>query len=326
MFQKKKFSDTKNFDNNFRVFPKVLALKNLNWTEKIVLSYAISFQIHGQDFRCTSKHLSEMFDTSDSTIDKTFTSLERKGYITRSKYNNGKHLFNLREVDVIDVEKFVYKDEYLTSINWKTSTKIDPKQTTSSSLDKETIRVDLSETPDSHHSDEKSKEPDGIIEDSLVSLSPIQQVTSDDEFDVRVYLTPKKLEWAEKLISRNDKDMKKVTSMGYSTIQEMLYDMDKQAFNDFFYNDNGVWYNKKSDKNGCDEWENIHGINYYYQGAGARISIFKLNENGNRKDSFQLNKKDLEEYLQDKTMVFGQLTTKDLNILKQKEKQPLKMY
>ena len=326
MFHKKKFSDTKNFDNNFRVFPKVLALKNLNWTEKIVLSYAISFQIYGQDFRCTSKHLSEMFDTSDSTIDKSFKNLERKGYITRSKYNNGKHLFNLREVVVIDVEKLVYKDEYLTSIGWKPSSKIDPKQSIDSAVDKTIINADLPKTQDLHQSEDKSIEPIGIIEDTPANASPTQQMTLEDDFDIRAYLTPKMLEWAEKEISRDDKDMKQVKSMGYSTIQEMFYDMDKQEFNDFFYNGNGVWYYKTYDEDGCDWWQNINGINYLCQVPGARFTLFTSDENDKKKDSYQLDPKDFQEYFENKQIDFGQLTSKDFDILRQKEKQPLKMY
>lgn len=326
MFQKKKLTDYKNFDDNFKVYNKVAALNNLNWTHKMVLSLAISYQINGQDFRLTSKYIAKQFAVTDGTIDRAFAMLSKLGFIITRPYNNGKNQFNLREVHVIDVEKLVYKDEYLTSIGWKPSSKIDPKQSIDSSVDKTIINADLPKTQDLHQSEEKSIEPIGIIEDTPANASPIQQMTLEDDFDIRAYLTPKMLEWAEKEISRDDKDMKQVKSMGYSTIQEMFYDMDKQEFNDFFYNDNGVWYYKTYDEDGCDWWQNINGINYLCQVPGARFTLFTSDENDKKKDSYQLDPKDFQEYFENKQIDFGQLTSKDFNILRQKEKQPLKMY
>jgi hypothetical protein len=148
-----------------------------------------------------------------------------------------------------------------------------------------------------------------IVEKVAIEIET--EITStNSDFDLLEYLTKRKMEFAENELSG-----------GYNF--EILFTMNKEEIEKYFYQNENVWYIKTIANNNEDLWENIHGVNLRYTGIGSRLNLFTIDKNDKETDSFQLNWGDFNNYLDSKRIKFGDITLDDYETLKQFEKNPL---
>ena len=226
-------------------------------------------------------------------IEKSIPHLEKKGFInciTYSKKNKNGELIKRR----------------IININW------------------DFIQEVLSEVPELKFIEKEtdadaeiSNEIDGIIEapqeDNLKKVAveiKAKTPSTKVDFNVQEYLTKRKLEFAKTLISDDSKI-------------ELLFILDKNELDKFFYHNNNIWEIKTLDADNEDLWENIHGVNLRYIGAGTRLNLFTIDKNDKETDSYQLNWSDLDNYLESKNIQFGDITLDNYETLRQFEKKPL---
>ena len=165
--------------------------------------------------------------------------------------------------------------------------------------------------------EEISNESDAIIEvpqeenlkTEAVEIEVLTPSTKVD-FNVHEYLTKRRLNFAENLY--NDKFN-----------AEILYSLDKKTLDKFYYHDDNIWYIKTTHIDKEDLWENIHGVNLRYIGVGSRLNLFTIDKNDKETDSFQLNWSDLDKYLENNNIKFGDVTLDNYESLKRYEKRPL---
>ncbi|SHL66381.1 hypothetical protein SAMN05444484_102148 [Flavobacterium chilense] len=113
MFKNKKI-ESDGLDNFLRLFPKVMKNKELTLLQKIIISDVISRQIQGQPYFKTSGVLAEELGTyKKKTIQMNFQYLESFGYLNTRPYNDGKHANDLREAEVLQIEKWIFSDDFL---------------------------------------------------------------------------------------------------------------------------------------------------------------------------------------------------------------------
>ena len=101
--------------------------------------------------------------------------------------------------------------------------------------------------------------------------------------------------------------------------------MNKEELDKYFYQNANVWYIKTIANNKEDLWENIHGVNLRYIGAGSRLNLFTIDKNDKETDSFQLSWSDFENYLESNNIKFGDVTLDNYETLRQFEKKPLNL-
>lgn len=142
---------------------------------------------------------------------------------------------------------------------------------------------------------------------------PMETILSKIDFNVNDYLTKRKLKFAERFYNEDFN-------------LELIYTLDKKTLDDFFYFNDKILKLKTIQEDNEDQWENIHGVNLNYSGFGTRLKLYKLNKNDEITDSFQINWKDLNEYMFANGIEFGDITLDNYETLKQFEKNPLKMY
>jgi hypothetical protein len=138
----KKFNESnEKFDTFTKMYRKVLASNDLSFLQKIILSDIISFQLDNKPYMRTSKSLAKMLgDYGKGTISKGFQELAKKGIIITRPDSYGDKTdsqYDLRFVEVVNINQWVRSDEYLDStgfvpeeiipqLNWiqsKTNTK-----------------------------------------------------------------------------------------------------------------------------------------------------------------------------------------------------------
>lgn len=113
MFKNKKI-ESDGLDNFLRLFSKVMKNKELTLLQKIIISDVISRQIQGQPYFKTSGVLAEELGTyKKKTIQMNFQYLESFGYLNTRPYNDGKHTNDLREAEVVQIEKWIFPDDFL---------------------------------------------------------------------------------------------------------------------------------------------------------------------------------------------------------------------
>jgi hypothetical protein len=113
MFKNKKI-ESEGLDNFLRLFPKLMKNKELTLLQKLIISDVISRQIQGQPYFKTSSVLAEELGTyKKKTIQMNFQYLESLGYLNTQPYNDGKHTNDLREAEVIQIEKWIFPDDFL---------------------------------------------------------------------------------------------------------------------------------------------------------------------------------------------------------------------
>lgn len=113
MFKNKKI-ESEGLDSFLRLFPKVMKNKELTLLQKIIISDVISRQIQGQPYFKTSGVLAEELGTyKKKTIQMNFQYLESLGYLNTQPYNDGKHTNDLREAEVVQIEKWIFPDDFL---------------------------------------------------------------------------------------------------------------------------------------------------------------------------------------------------------------------
>lgn len=130
------------------------------------------------------------------------------------------------------------------------------------------------------------------------------------DFNVQVYLTKRKVEFAKN---------QHLDTFNYN---DFLH-ASKENLDKYFYQDENVWYIKTLEKDKEELWENIHGVNLRYIGAGTRLNLFTIDKNDAITDSFQLNWSDLNQYLESKKIKFGDVTLDNFETLRQFERKPL---
>jgi hypothetical protein len=165
--------------------------------------------------------------------------------------------------------------------------------------------------------EQKTNENDGeteaIHEDNIEKEAVEIEAESpsiNPDFNAHNYLTKRKLEFARNEIIED-------------SIYDRLFTVGKETLDKYFYQNENVWYIKTIANNNEDLWENIHGVNLRYIGAGSRLNLFTIDKNDNETDSFQLNRSDLESYLESKGIKFGDVTLDNFETLRQFEKKPL---
>lgn len=232
---------------------------------------------------------------SEDQIEKVIPKLHKKGFINCITHALRDDDFNIVKRRTIN-------------INWNYIQSV---------LD-EIPEIELTANPE--EANEQTIQP----EESIMSTS--QNDSSNDEvvpnhsvtlniepaFNPHEYLTQRKLDFAKQF--EDDK----------FTI-DFLYTCDKENLDIFFYFHDKVWKIKTLEENKEDLWENINGINLYYSGSGSRLTLFILDQNDTRKESFQLNWTDFNNYLESKGIKFGDLTYDNFITLQQFEKEPLKL-
>lgn len=113
MFKNKKI-ESEGLDNFLRLFPKLMKNKELTLLQKLIISDVISRQIQGQPYFKSSSVLAEELGTyKKKTIQMNFQYLESLGYLNTQPYNDGKHTNDLREAEVIQIEKWIFPDDFL---------------------------------------------------------------------------------------------------------------------------------------------------------------------------------------------------------------------
>jgi hypothetical protein len=238
---------------------------------------------------CISKHV--FLDISQ--LEKSIPHLEKKGFInciTYSKKNENGELIKRR----------------IININW------------------DFIQHVLSEVPElkfiekeNDDAEQKTNENDGEIEvaqeDNIEKEAveiEAETPSTNPDFNAHNYLTKRKLEFARnELIEDSNYDM--------------LFTLRKEKLDKYFYQNENVWYIKTIANNNEDLWENIHGVNLRYIGAGSRLNLFTIDKNDKETDSFQLNWSDLDNYLESNNIKFGDITLDNYETLRQFEKKPL---
>lgn len=116
----KKKHETEGLDNYLRLFPKVMRNANLTLLQKFILCDVISRNIQGEPYYKVSATLAdELGNYKKKTIQTAFQWLNSNGYINTEPYNNGKHKDDLREVEIIQIEKWIFTDEHLNKIGFK---------------------------------------------------------------------------------------------------------------------------------------------------------------------------------------------------------------
>lgn len=165
--------------------------------------------------------------------------------------------------------------------------------------------------------EQKTNESDGKIEDPQEDNIDKEAIEIETEtpstkvnFNVQEYLTKRKLEFAKTLILDDSKI-------------ELLFILDKNELDKFFYHNNNIWEIKTLDADNEDLWENIHGVNLRYIGVGSRLNLFTIDKNDKETDSFQLNWSDFDKYLESNNIKFGDVTLDNYETLKRYEKKPL---
>jgi hypothetical protein len=334
MFSNKKYEE-KNFDNYLRIFPKVLAIKGLSFLKVHIICDVLSFKIKGKSYYKSSKAFAEEYELAPKTVQRAFQELEWDGYFNTQPYNDGSHDQSLREVEVFDMERYIYSDEYISEIGFKPKPIVKKDKNTESEWPAVEAKKKKKAENKPLHNDggETTSQPDEkittpmlhnieIIETPIVEvpvinnetapiLETINNIPIQAVFDVKQYLTPRKLAFAKKY--ENDK-----FKIG------QLYLSSKEQLDKFFYYNGNIWKIKTQEVDNQDLWENIHGINLRHVG-GSRLTLFILDKEDKPTDSYQLDWKDLSEYLVKRRIEFGNLTQENFNTLKQYQKQPLQM-
>lgn len=118
MITKKKY-ETEGLDNYLRLFPKVMRTE-LTLLQKYILCDVISRNIQGEPYYKVSATLAEeLGNYKKKTIQTAFQWLNSNGYINTEPFNDGKHKDDLREVEIIQIEKWIYTDEHLNKIGFE---------------------------------------------------------------------------------------------------------------------------------------------------------------------------------------------------------------
>ena len=228
-------------------------------------------------------------------IEKAIPHLEKKGFInciTYSKKNENGELIKRR----------------IININWDFIQHVLSDVPELKFIEKETD----ADAEISNEIDGKIVAPqEDNIQKEAIELEAETPSTNPD-FNVQEYLTKRKVEFAKTLILDDSKI-------------ELLFILDKNELDKFFYHNNNIWEIKTLDADNEDIWENIHGVNLRYSGAGTRLNLFTIDKNDNETDSFQLNWSDLENYLESKEIKFGDVTLDNYETLRQFEKRPLNL-
>jgi hypothetical protein len=108
-----------NLDSFLRTFHKVLQNKNLTLLQKIIMCDVISRKIQGDSYYKTAGALArELGNYSPRTVQTAFQWLNDQGYINTQPYEKGNHPNDLREVEVVQIEQWIYSDEYLEEIQF----------------------------------------------------------------------------------------------------------------------------------------------------------------------------------------------------------------
>lgn len=228
-------------------------------------------------------------------IEKSIPHLEKKGFInsiTYSKKNKNGEMIKRR----------------IININWDFIKEVLSEVPKLEFIEKETdadaeISNEIKDEDEAPQDDNNKKE---AIE--IEAETPSTNV----DFNVHEYLTKRKLKFAKTLILDDSKI-------------ELLFILDKNELDKFFYHNNNIWEIKTLDADNEDLWENIHGVNLRYIGTGSRLNLFTIDKNDKETDSFQLNWSDLDNYLESKNIKFGDITLDNYETLRQFEKKPLNL-
>lgn len=226
-------------------------------------------------------------------IEKSIPHLEKKGFInciTYSKKNKNGELIKRR----------------IININWDFIKEVLSEVPELKFLEKETdVAEQISNESDAIIEGPQEDNPKKVAVE-IKAKTPSTKV----DFNVHEYLTNRKLEFAKnELLEKFNYDHFLIAS--------------KENLDKYFYQNDNIWYIKTLTKDKEDLWENIHGINLKYVGAGSRLNLFTIDKNDNETDSFQLNWSDLESYLESKGINFGDVTLDNFETLRQFEKKPL---
>ncbi|HTA84532.1 MAG TPA: hypothetical protein VK783_16430 [Bacteroidia bacterium] len=337
MFSNKKYEE-KNFDNYLRIFPKVSAIKGLSFLKVHIMCDVLSFKIKGKSYYKSSKAFAKEYGLAPKTIKDAFQELEHEGYINTQPYNDGSHDQSLREVEVFDMDRYIYSDDHLTKIGfepkpivkkdkdadseWPAVKAKKKKKAESNPLNKaggETISQSEKKniTPELNNIkaiETPALEVPVIKNETAPTLEAINIKPIQSDFDVKQYLTSRKLAFAKKFDGYKSGD-------DIFTI-EKVYSLSKEALDKFFYYDENIWKMKTREDDGQDLWENIHGINLKHDG-GSRLTLFMLDKKEKPTASYQLDMKDFNGYLDKRGIGFGDLTEDNFITLEQRKKQPL---
>jgi len=329
MFSNKKYEE-KNFDTYLRIFPKVLAIKGISFLKVHLLCDVISFKIQGQHYYKSSKALAKDYECKPKTIQDAFQELESDGYINTQPYNDGSHDQYLREVEVVDMDRYIYSDKYLSDIGFKPMQIVKKEKVAESGWPAVVAkRMKKAGVKTTSQQEQKATTPElnniKTIETPAVEVPVIRNETAptlvaannvsiQGDFDVNEYLTPRKLAFLKRFEGA-DFGEEKLTV-------ELVYSWSKELLDTFFYVDDKVWKIKTKEDDGHDLWENIHGINLSSIG-GSRLTLFMLDKEEKQTDSYQLNWEDFYGYLDKRGIGFGDLTEDNFITLEQRKKQPL---
>jgi hypothetical protein len=108
-----------NLDSFLRTFHKVLQNKNLTLLQKYILCDIISLKIQGRSYFKTAAQLArELGNYSPRTVQTAYQWLNDNGYINTQPYAIGSHPNDLREVEVVQIEQWIYTDKFLEEIQF----------------------------------------------------------------------------------------------------------------------------------------------------------------------------------------------------------------
>ena len=108
-----------NFDTFTKMYHKVLRSKKITFLQKHLISDVISFQVQGLPYMRTSKNLGELLGgIKKETISKNFQTLAKEGFVITkpSSFENNENQYDLRLVEVVNLEQWIYNDVYLLEL------------------------------------------------------------------------------------------------------------------------------------------------------------------------------------------------------------------
>jgi len=228
-------------------------------------------------------------------IEKAIPHLEKKGFInciTFSKKNKNGEMIKRR----------------IININWDFIKEVLSEVPEVKFIEKET-RADA-EIPNESDGEIQSPQEDDTKQETIEIEAETPSTNVD--FNVHEYLTNRKVEFAKNELSVDNNF-------------DILFTMNKEELDKYFYQNANVWYIKTIANNKEDLWENIHGVNLRYIGAGSRLNLFTIDKNDKETDSFQLSWSDFENYLESNNIKFGDVTLDNYETLRQFEKKPLNL-
>jgi hypothetical protein len=269
-----------------------------------------------------------MVSKKKGTISTNFQELAHKGYIITTPDNDGYSEYDLRNVTVVNIEKWVCKDEYLQSTNFKESELIP-------------MSIENSKWKQTKFNSKKRKESNPIENEntetnSIVNTHKIEEVK--ETFSNEIEITYNQNEETEQTHLTESTD--------YINLDEFLNDNKRKAFEKYFQSElfrqngitdfeklkskkltednlktilnfqNGVYYLLNFDEHKELLYENLNNLSFSCLVNGSVGKLTHYNSDTETTDTIRISEKKIDKYLDENEIEFKDLKYKDFIRLK----------